>query len=1085
MKIANIYLWAGVLCFLPISVTAQITPDGSTSTTVTNNGGVSTIEAGEQAGANLFHSFDAFSVTNGNEAFFNNAADIETIFSRVTGGNVSNIDGLVRANNANLFLINPAGVIFGDGARLDIGGAFYGGTADSILFPDGVEFSANDTTAPVLTINAPVGLNLRNNPTEVVVQSSNLNVRAGANLNLFGGNISLENTTINALGSKVHLGAVSGAGIITFDENLNPDFSNVSLADISLNNSQINVNGAGNGEIALDARDLTLSESSQLSGGINADSSDANTQAGNIEINAAETVTLNSGSIIRNNLSAVSSGSAGNISIAAKNLSLADNSRLSTISDGNGNIGNISLAITENTQLDNAEIKSQVSPGGIGNGGSINLNTNSLNLTNKSSIFTNTAGRGNAGSVNIIAGDRITLEGSNFQTRVLAQGVGNAGEIDIQTGSLVLSAGENSFSSLLANTEGQGNAGNITIEAQSDVSLEDRSAIQTQVQAGAVGDAGDIRITTGSFSLKDNQGVGSLLLANTRGQGNAGNITVEAQSNISLEDTSTIQTQVQAGAVGNAGNINITTTNLSLIGESQGSNSSLLANSVGDGSGGNINVNASGNISLNNYGLVLSKASAGEGDAGDIIINSDSLSLVTGSYIISNTGDSLSPEITTNGNAGNVEVNSRIINIDNFSEITSNSLGNSSGKAGNVVINDNQNLTIAGGSNINSLTENNSNGGSIDINSQNIELITGGKIVTATNSGGNAGDITINAGGRIVIDGENPPIPTEELRFIEVILQRWEENTGLFANTTDVSSGNGGNVRITTPQDISIFNGGQIAVDSNGLGNGGNLFISAGDLELNEQSQLLAATEQGQAEQEPSNINLQIEDVLSLKGDSTISAQASNNANGGNVTIDAEFVIAFPPGDNGNDIIASAAEGSGGRIDITAQEIFGIQEGKADLGNNTNDLDVSSDFGFDGNLSIDTPDVSATEGLRDLPVNAIVPEDNVQQACSASNLNGNSSLSLQGRGGVPANPISTLSSDNILSDGKLSQANQGNADLNTYIGFTTDSSSIKTAQGEIYPAQGALVTNTGEIILTRSVPERSQSTNIASSCLAN
>lgn len=152
-----------------VPVQAQITVDGTTNTKVISTDNGIRIDDGNKFGANLFHSFDQFSVLNGTEAFFNNANDIVNIFSRVTGGNISNIDGLIRANGtANLFLLNPAGIIFGENASLDIGGSFLGSTSNSIVFSDGVEFLATDADAdepPLLTINMPIGLNLGNNGT--------------------------------------------------------------------------------------------------------------------------------------------------------------------------------------------------------------------------------------------------------------------------------------------------------------------------------------------------------------------------------------------------------------------------------------------------------------------------------------------------------------------------------------------------------------------------------------------------------------------------------------------------------------------------------------------------------------------------------------------------------------------------------------------------------------------------------------------------------------------------------------------------------------------------------------------------------
>ena len=105
------------LCYLSVAndkALAQIAIDGTTSTTINADGDNFQIENGDRAGTNLFHSFDRFSIPDGGSAIFNHGTDIRNIFSRVTGGNISNINGLIQSNgDANLFLINPAGIIFG------------------------------------------------------------------------------------------------------------------------------------------------------------------------------------------------------------------------------------------------------------------------------------------------------------------------------------------------------------------------------------------------------------------------------------------------------------------------------------------------------------------------------------------------------------------------------------------------------------------------------------------------------------------------------------------------------------------------------------------------------------------------------------------------------------------------------------------------------------------------------------------------------------------------------------------------------------------------------------------------------------
>ncbi|MGL6343874.1 MAG: filamentous hemagglutinin N-terminal domain-containing protein, partial [Waterburya sp.] len=344
------------------TVIAQpITSDGtlpqSTEVTPTDTG--VEINGGTVKGGNLFHSFGDFSVPAGSEAHFNNSTDVVNILNRVTGGNISQIDGLIRANGgANLFLINPAGIIFGEGARLDIGGSFFGTTADSLLFDNGGEFSATDPQAkPILTINAPIGLNLRDNPQPISNQSTangvGLEVQPGKNITLVGGELNFNGGILTAPGGRIELGGLSTPGKIGISSDGSLTFpDSISRADVTFTNgAEVNVASDGGGFINVNADNLTLSQESQFLAGIAENNGTSNAQAGDITLNATSAIALKESSSISNQVNLNSIGNAGNIEISSNTLNLADSSFISSSTFGEGDGGDITINTLEDLSI--------------------------------------------------------------------------------------------------------------------------------------------------------------------------------------------------------------------------------------------------------------------------------------------------------------------------------------------------------------------------------------------------------------------------------------------------------------------------------------------------------------------------------------------------------------------------------------------------------------------------------------------------------------------------------------------------------------------------------------------------------------
>ena len=766
---------------------AQVIPDstlGTEQTQVLPNGtsvdGIAAdlIQAGARRGENLFHSFDQFSIGEGQRVYFDNPTGIERILSRVTGSRRSDIEGtLGTLGTADVFLINPNGIVFGPNARLDVGGSFFVSTADAIQFDNQGFFSARNPESPSALLTIAPSAFFFSQPTPGVIESRSianpsvaddvgLHVPNGETFLLLGGNVRVIGAgtvpgegvqqSLSALGGRVEMGSVTGTGTVRLNENGSLTFPDgLERGRITLENAAgVNVASDSGGDIGVTARTVEI-VFSDLNAGIKEGLGTTGSQAGDIVLDATERVSLTDESLVFNDVSSNSIGNGGDIRIFTGILSVVSGAQLSASTFGGGNAGSvmieasdrITFAGTSSTGEFNSAAFSDAQPGAIGNGGSIEIVTRVLEVLNEAQLITSTFGEGNAGNVIIEASDRVTFDDGRAFSDVQRRGMGNSGGIEITTRVLEVLDG----AQLITSTSGEGNAGNVIIEASDRISM-DSGGIQDNATGifarvfsrNAVGNSGNIVINTGALFVSND----AQITATTFGQGDSGNMIIEASDRIVFDERDSrgnfltgdfltgVFSRIGETGIGNGGNISISTPNLLLR------NDAFIDTQVlrgGQGNGGNIAINTEILEVLD--GALINTSTFGKGDSGDILIDaSERISIERGidEGGIFATSDS-------SGLGGDITINTNILTLDNDANILTDTLS--------------------------------TDGGNITLNLGDLLLLRNNSRISTeagtARAGGNGGDISI--GTRFIVAPSN-------------------ENSDIVANAFE---GNGGRIHIT------------------------------------------------------------------------------------------------------------------------------------------------------------------------------------------------------------------------------------------------------------------------------------------------
>ena len=795
-----------IACCISPSALSEVTLDGSVGTAGAISGPNYQIteEVGQRAGSNLFHSFGQFNLNNTESATFSGSAGIQNVIGRVTGGQASSIDGTLRVTipDANLYLLNPAGILFGQNAKLDVPGSFHASTADLLKFQDGVQFESGTATPnPILTTALPEAFGfLGENPAGISVTGGNnttLEVSNGEMISLVGGDITIKDSSLYAPGGQINLASVGSAGDVMVTELGLDTASFERMGNISISQdplvpfppiesggvaANIDVSADTAGKVFIRGGQMVMESAHIASETKNGDAGDITLEVDELKLTQKSQIDSTS----------IGSGNGGDLNIDANSILVEGASNvgptfsISSSTTNAGDAGNMIIKSGDLNLLNGALIISTTGDKATGKSGDLRLEADTILFSgNQGGILNVALGEGDTGNISVFSSNRLDVKnGSGI--KALTSDKGNTGNLFVKSNEIVLANDEvffnanadetlalTSISNNVFGVKATGSSGNLTVKSR-DLTISNGATINTaNLGSGNSGElfveSNEILLTAEIDSGKNSGGI--LAVLGTNNTGNSGNLTVKS-SNLVVQNKSVISA-ANLGA-GSSGNLVVDSSNI-ILNESGGIN-----NTVGSsGTIGELTVISDSLKILN--GAEINASTSGIGNAGNITIRTDYLTVQNNAAV--GTASTSSENFGSSGNSGNLTVFANKIEVreNSFlltSTLTNGSAGNLTLVADDILISDKaaiQSGSLFEGSNfINNPDIGKS--GNIDITLNGTLRLENEASINSFALQANAGDITINNGNSV------------QLRNDSLILTR-----------VGLNQGTGGDVLITTP----------------------------------------------------------------------------------------------------------------------------------------------------------------------------------------------------------------------------------------------------------------------------------------------